>query len=99
MPEIWPLEIANALLVAERRRRMREKDIERAINDLAALPITIDQETHQRALKATFSLASKYKLSSYDAAYLELAQRTRSPLATLDKKLRSACRAAGIELL
>jgi len=99
VPEIWALEVANALLVAQRRGRLNEKDIERALEDLAALPIEVDQETHQHALKATFALANKYKLSSYDAAYLELARRQRLPLATLDRKLRSACRSAGIELL
>ena len=99
VPEIWPLEMANTLLVARRRRRLTERDVARAIDDLAALPIIVDQETHRRAFEMTFSLANKYKLSSYDAAYLELAQRSRLPLATLDKKLRSACRAAGIELL
>ncbi|MHB1361418.1 MAG: type II toxin-antitoxin system VapC family toxin [Thermoleophilia bacterium] len=99
VPEVWPLEVANALLVAQRRRRLKEKDIERALRDLAALPISVDQETHQHALGATLSLAREYKLSSYDAAYLELARRIRQPLATLDKKLRSACRVAGIELL
>lgn len=99
VPEVWPLEVANALLVAQRRRRLTEKDVERALQDLDALPIQVDQQTHQQALKATLSLANKYKLSSYDAAYLELARRTRLPLATLDTKLRSACRAAGIELL
>jgi len=99
VPELWPLEIANALLVAQRRRRLKEKDIERALGALAALPIRVDQETHQHALGATLSLAREYKLSSYDAAYLELARRTRLPLATLDKKLRSASRRAGIELL
>ena len=99
VPEVWPLEVANALLVAQRRRRLKEEDIERALRDLAALPISVDKETHQHALGATLSLAREYKLSSYDAAYLELARRTRLPLATLDKKLRSACRAAGIELL
>lgn len=99
VPEVWPLEVANALLVAQRRRRLKENDIERALGDLAALPIRVDQETHQHALGATLSLAREYKLTSYDAAYLELARRTRLPLATLDKKLRSASRAAGIELL
>lgn len=99
VPEIWALEVANSLLVAQRRGRLTEKDIERALEDLAALPIEVDQETHQHALKATLALANKYKLSSYDAAYLELARRQRLPLATLDRKLRSACRSAGIELL
>ncbi len=99
VPEVWPLEVANALLIARRRRRITEKDVARALEDLAALPIQVDQETHRQALQAALSLANKYRLSSYDAAYLELARRTRLPLATLDTKLRSACKAAGIELL
>ncbi|MHB0867813.1 MAG: type II toxin-antitoxin system VapC family toxin [Thermoleophilia bacterium] len=99
VPEVWPLEVANALLVAQHRRRLKEKDVERALADLAALPIRVDQETHQHALRAILSLAREYKLSAYDAAYLELARRARMPLATLDKNLRSACRAAGIEVL
>lgn len=99
VPEVWPLEVANALLVAQRRRRLTENDVERALHDLAALPIQVDRQTHRQALTATLALAKEYKLSSYDAAYLELARRKRLPLATLDTKLRSACRAAGVELL
>lgn len=99
VPEIWPLEVANALLVARRHRRLKDKDVERAVRDLAALPIEIDRETHRMALKTIMALANKYKLSSYDAAYLELAQRQSLPLATLDRKLRSACKTAGIVLL
>lgn len=99
VPEVWPLEIANALLVARRRRRLKEKDVARAIEDLAALPIKVDQETHQQALTAIMSLAQKYRLSSCDASYLELAQRLRLPLATVDSRLRSAGKAAGIKLL
>lgn len=99
VPEVWPLETTNALLVAQRRGRITEKDVARALEDLAALPIQVDQETHRQALQATLTLATKYRLSSYDAAYLELARRIRVPLATLDTKLRSACKSAGIEVL
>ncbi len=99
VPEVWPLEVANALLIAQRRGRITEKDVARALEDLAALPIQVDQETNRQALRATLTLATKYRLSSYDAAYLELAQRIRVPLATLDTKLRSACKSAGIEVL
>ncbi|MHB1326241.1 MAG: type II toxin-antitoxin system VapC family toxin [Thermoleophilia bacterium] len=99
VPEVWALEVANTLLVACRRGRLTQADVERALRDLDALPIEVDQETHQHALKAIMALAAKYKLSSYDAAYLELARRRRLPLATLDRKLKGACRAAGIELL
>ena len=99
VPEVWPLEVANALLIAQRRGRITEKDVARALEDLAALPIQVDQETHRQALQATLTLATKYRLSSYDAAYLELARRIRVPLATLDTKLRSACKSAGIEVL
>lgn len=99
VPEVWPLEVANALLVARRRGRLKEADIERALSDLAELPIEVDPETHRQALNATMALATRHKLSSYDAAYLELARRRRLPMATLDAKLRSACKSAGVRVL
>ena len=63
------------------------------------LPVTIDLETAGQAWSATFQLAARFKLTIYDAAYLELAQRLRLPLATLDKELRMAGSALEITLL
>ena len=99
VPELWSLELANALLTAKRRRRLDAPQIERVRRDLQALPIEVDTETHVRALGALLELADRRGLTVYDAAYLELANRRGLPLATLDKKLRSACRQSGIATL
>jgi predicted nucleic acid-binding protein len=99
VPQLWPLEIANVLLVASRRGRLTLVDTQRVAADLHALPIEVDQETHRRAFGAVLELATRHGLSVYDAAYLELAQRRRLPLATFDARLRAACEAAGIAII
>jgi predicted nucleic acid-binding protein len=67
--------------------------------DLALLPLSVDLETDRQAWSATVHLAERHKLTMYDAAYLELAQRRGLPLATLDTELRSAADAEGVILL
>lgn len=69
------------------------------LDNLEQLPIREDAETYARAWRETLSLASRYKLTTYDAAYLELAQRRQLPLATLDTELRNAGRLEGLPLL
>jgi predicted nucleic acid-binding protein len=98
VPGIWPLEIANALLVAERRGRTTQARTVEIIAALASLPITVDNETSERAMRDTLSLARARHLSAYDAAYLELAMRRGLPLATLDQRLRDAAAAVGVPL-
>lgn len=98
VPGLWPLEIANTLLMAERRRRLKEADSQRFLDLLAALPIEVDRETAARATSATLSLGREHGLSAYDAAYLELAMREGLPLATRDRTLRTACRAGGVRV-
>jgi predicted nucleic acid-binding protein len=90
VPTLWPLEVANALLVGERRKRISQADSLRWIQILATLPIAIDDETNLHVWTATMSLAREQNLSAYDAAYLELA--------TLDAKLRAAAQAVGVPL-
>ncbi len=99
VPVLWPLEVANALLMGERRKRSTEAETIKWIGILASLPIAIDGETNSRAWSDTLSLARGHKLSAYDAAYLELAIRRGMPLATIDGKLRTAAEAAGVALL
>jgi predicted nucleic acid-binding protein len=99
VPQLWPLEVANVLLVASRRGRLTLMDAQRVAADLQALPIDVDQETHRRAFGTVLELATRHGLSVYDAAYLELAQRRRLPLATFDALLRAACGAAGIAVI
>ena len=97
-PSLWPLEILNALSMAERRRRINADRRQRLCGFLHDLPVNIDVETASRAWAATSQLAARFKLTLYDAAYLELAQRLNLPLATLDKELRVAGRTLGIAL-
>ena len=99
VPAHWPAEVANALLIAVRRGRISREKANRFFLDLRALPIRIDPESSETVFDQVFKLADKYNLTVYDAAYLELAIRYRLPLATLDKDLRNAARAAGVPLV
>jgi len=86
-PSLWPLEALNGLLMAERRRRLDTKRRQRLADFLRDLPVTLDAETADQAWTATARLAERYRLTLYDAAYLELALRRKLPLATLDQDL------------
>ena len=99
VPSIWPLEVANVLLVGERKKRLTKADSTRFIELLSAQPIVVDMETQEKALGDTLSLARDYGLSSYDASYLELAMRHGIALATSDQSLRKAAEKCGIRLL
>src|SRR3954467_342998 len=83
VPTLWPLEVANVLLVGERRKRITPADTAKFLSLLGTFPITIDDETTGRAWSETLNLARSQALSVYDAAYLELAMRRGLPLATL----------------
>jgi predicted nucleic acid-binding protein len=98
VPSLWPLEVANALLVGERRKRITPADAARFLAILGAFPITVDDETVSHAWTDTLHLARAHNLSSYDAAYLELAIRLGLPLAALDGKLKTAAQAVGVPL-
>jgi predicted nucleic acid-binding protein len=98
VPYLWHLEIANVLLVGERRSRCTQADTVHWLAFLSALPITIDDETAARAWQETLHLARAHNLSAYDAAYLELAIRRGLSLATLDNKLKAAAVAVGVQL-
>lgn len=99
VPSIWPLEVTNVLLVAERRKRISEADSTRFIALLSELPIIVDQESPERMIKEIFGLARKHNLSSYDASYLDLAMRKGLPIATLDKNLLAAAKRSKVSLL
>jgi len=98
-PAHWPVEIANALIVAARRKRISPEDVRRLLEDLEALPIRIDPPSRSLVRAGVLSLAEQFQLTAYDAAYLELAMRQGLPLATRDQALREASRAAGVVLL
>jgi predicted nucleic acid-binding protein len=98
VPALWPLEVANVLLVAERRERLTSAGSARFLELLAGLPIVIDGGTHERAFGSVISTARELGLSAYDAAYVDLATRLGAPLATRDRKLKRACRESGVEV-
>ena len=98
-PGLWPLEIANVLLQAEKARRITQEERRRALTTLAALPVHIDPDTAAQAWSRTLALAEAQGLTLYDASYLELALRLALPLASLDRKLRQAAATSGVELL
>ena len=94
---IWPFEIANTLAVAERRKATSAARISEFVQDLSEMRILVDLQGFTRTMSETLQLARKYRLSAYDAGYLDLAMREGTPLATIDKALRSAAHAAGVE--
>lgn len=99
VPSIWPLEVCNVLLAAERKGRIGQAGATRFIALLAELPIMVEQEPPERMVKEIFALAREHKLSSYDASYLDLAMRKGLPLATLDKNLKAAAKRSEVPLL
>ena len=99
VPRLWHLEIAHSLTKAARRKRTSPQFRDAALADLQQFDIVVDAETELHAWQATVQLADTHHLSVYDASYLELAQRSKLPLATLDKSLARAAISAGVEVL
>lgn len=92
-PAIWPLEVGNVLLAAERKRRLSEASVVRFLALLRSLPIIVEQETPERMLTDIVSLARAHDLSTYDASYLDLTMRLGLPIATQDASLSRAAKA------
>jgi len=98
-PQHWPLEVLNGLMMAERRQRVDAGKRRRLAEFLRDLPIALDTDTAIQLWRGTQSLAERFRLTVYDAAYLELARRKRLPLASLDLDLRKAATALGVPIL
>ncbi len=96
---IWSAEVANVLLVAERRRRMDRAEARIFIAWLMALPIAVEATAPGRKLGEVLSIRRETRLAAYDALYLDLAIRHRIPLATTDLALRTAARKMRIAVL
>ena len=92
----WTLEIANGLLTAERKKRIDPDSGARYLRMLLGLPIVVDPVSRRIAFEGTRRLARAHGLTSYDAAYLELALRHGIPLATLDADLSNAAGREGV---
>lgn len=98
VPALWPLEVANALTVLVRRRKLAEEDRQLGLGWLRRLPVRVDHEMASLAFSKLSELASAYRLSVYDAAYLELAERRTLALACKDSPLRKAAKQRGVRL-
>jgi predicted nucleic acid-binding protein len=99
VPSHWRLEVANALQIAVRRKRIDVAYRDQALHNFRKFPIEVDSETDAQAWVGTLRLADRYQLTLYDAAYVELALRRRTPLATRDRELAAAAGGAGVTLL
>ncbi len=100
VPSLWQLEVANALLMVERRGTLTGADVDRGLLDLESfLASRAEVDQTPVAMRQAANLACTFQLTVYDAAYLELAKRESVPLATLGKSLRVAAAKAGVMLL
>ena len=100
VPSLWQVEVANALLMVERRGVLTTADVDRGLLDLETfLASRAEVDQIPVAMRQTADLARRFQLTVYDAVYLELAKRETLPLATLDKNLRAAASKAGVALL
>ncbi|MCX6577323.1 MAG: type II toxin-antitoxin system VapC family toxin [Candidatus Aminicenantes bacterium] len=99
VPSVWSLEVVNVLLSAERKKYIGQADSVRFISLLSQLPIFVEYESPEKAMKDLLGLARAHNLSSYDSSYLDLAMRKGLPLATLDEKLRKAAANTNVSIL
>ena len=99
VPGVWSLEVANVLVKAQAKGLVSEARASAFVGLLSEMTITVDGSTAARALGDTLQLARRFRLSSSDAAYLELALREGLPLATLDADLQGAMVQVGSALV
>ena len=98
VPYLWHLEMANALLVCKRGKRIHGALLFQYTEKARRLPITVDEYMSARAFDTIMTFADEYALTIYDATYLELAMRRGLPLATLDRELLKAAKQAGVKI-
>ena len=98
VPAHWILEVTNGLRMAVRRQRLKLENVSQLMKQLRTLPLSVDPETEVMGWNEVPALAARFELTTYDAAYLELALRLNAPLATLDLDLARAAREAGVPL-
>jgi len=98
VPALWPLEVANALLVLQRRAKLTDMERLQALGALQSLSLTVDHEASSLAFTKLSKLGAEHRLSVYDAAYLELALRKKLPLACKDGPLREAAKRCRVKL-
>ncbi len=98
VPALWHLEMANGLVVAERRGILTATEASRSLIDIEHLTVQIETISDLVSARQALSTARSFLLSAYDAVYLDTARQGGLPLATLDKSLRAAASRADVEL-
>lgn len=98
VPSTWPLEVSNALLILQRRRKLTAAERAGALRAIASLPIRLDHEAAESAFTTLSEIATRETLSVYDAAYLDVAMRHALPLGCKDGPLRTAAARSGVSL-
>ena len=100
VPQLWHAEMANGLIIAERRHVLADSDVNNCLTDLEILQAhAIETSSRLPTMRQTLTIARAFHLSAYDALYLDTARIEELPLSTLDKALRTAAARAGVELL
>ncbi len=99
VPSFWPFEVVNVFVVAEHRQRIQPEKTNLFLNRLSTLPIRVQAAPSPSEIKTLIETAREYNITSYDAAYLELARREHLPMATLDDDLIRCAGASGISLV
>jgi predicted nucleic acid-binding protein len=97
VPSLWVLEVGNALVLAERKKRITYAEVSEFIELIKGLDIKVDIENSSRGFHEILLIAHSEKITTYDAAYIELAMRFGLPLATRDKQMRVAAKRLGVE--
>jgi predicted nucleic acid-binding protein len=99
VPGLWALEVGNALAVSERKGYLTSNQLADFLRDLGDLPLQVEHLSTDRALGRALEIARTFKLTTYDACYLELAERMGLPLATLDSDLEKAAKKLGVPIV
>ncbi len=99
VPALWLYEISNAFSVAQKRGRLQSWDASRHLQNLLRLSIEFDELPQSNTLMNIIMISSQFNMSTYDAAYLELAIRQQTPLATNDKRLKEAASKSKVKLI
>jgi predicted nucleic acid-binding protein len=96
VPSIWKLEVVNALVVAERRKKITPEKSARFIQELQRFSIEVDSDGTEHIFTTVLEQARLFQRSAYDASYLELAKRRGLPFASKDEPLLKAAERLGV---
>ena len=94
VPQLWSVEVANALVMSERKNRLQSIEVDLLLDLVARFPVEVDFAVN--VVRDVSPIARRWRLTMYDALYLELADRLHLPIATFDRELASAAGGFGL---